>query len=354
MSTVREIAASAGVSPATVSRALNNSGVVRPEVRQRIMREADQLGYRRNRRRTADREVGVRSIGMLHLDETTTDFADNFDAVIWSGVARAAHALKFQVITLNPRTRRQGESYTAFAARTGVEGLVVRVDADSRRACLEMASEGLPHVVVADRFEEPEVNYVQCDSRDASTRAIQHLLDLGHTRIGLCHNAVNDTDHHDRIDAYDSALRDAGIGPVSDLRIAAPISLQGGAAALSRFLSMADPPTAVFATDPVLAVGLIRRASEVGIDVPGELSVVGADDGDMRQFTVPAFSAVCQDARDLGHQAGSWLCRALTEPAMQDERVRRRVEAIFEVNGSTAPPPATPVRVTPTGQRLTR
>ncbi|MEM7680497.1 MAG: LacI family DNA-binding transcriptional regulator [Planctomycetota bacterium] len=352
MSTVRDIAASAGVSPATVSRALNNSGVVRPEVRQRIMREADQLGYRRSRRRPVERENRVRSIGMLCLDESTMGPFHGYDSVIWGAVARAAHALKFQVVAVDPQMRRQDETYSAFAQRTGVDGFVVRVDALSRRACSEIAADGVPHVVVSDRFDDPSVNFIQCDSRDASARAIQHLLDLGHRRIGLCHNPVSDTDHNDRIAAYEGVLRNAGIEPADDLRIAAPPSLEGGAAALSRFLAMADPPTAIFAADPMLAVGVIRRASEIGLDVPSELSVVGADDGDLRRFTVPAFSAVCQDANELGHQAGNWLCRALTDPAMRGESVRRSVEAIFEVSQSTAPPPASPVRITPTGQRL--
>ncbi len=348
MSTVRDIAASVGVSPATVSRSLNNPNVVSRTIRERVLREAERLGYRHY----SEKRTTMRSIGMLYLDETPGGQYVGYDALIWGGVIRAAQALKVNVVALNPLTRREGESFEKFAERMGVDGLVVRVDQQSRHLCKEIAEDGVLHVVVADRFDEDSINYIHCDSNTASQAAINHLIELGHTTIGICHNVVIDTDHQDRIDGYYSAIKHAGIEVDPRLRVPATPDLDGGSAALTQFLSMSKPPTAIFATDPMLAVGITRRAHELGLKVPDEMSVVGVDDGDMRRISLPCYTAIRQDATEIGFRAGQWICRSIRHDSAAGENMQLRLEAFLEINQSTAPPPATPVRMTPNGTRI--
>jgi DNA-binding LacI/PurR family transcriptional regulator len=266
-------------------------------------------------------------------------------------VIRAAQVLKVNVVALNPLIRREGESFGQFAERMGVDGLVVRVDQQSRHLCAEIANDGIPHVVVADRFDAPNINYIHCDSNVASCAAVEHLIELGHTTIGICHNVVIDTDHQDRIEGYYSALRKAGIEPDPRLRVPATPDLDGGSAALTQFLSMSKPPTAIFATDPMLAIGITRRAHELKLVVPDELSVVGVDDGDMRRISLPCYTAIRQDASEIGFRAGQWLCRNIRNSG-DGNNLQLRLEAFLEINQSTAPPPASPVRMTPNGQRI--
>lgn len=348
MSTVRDIAASVGVSPATVSRSLNNPNVVSRTVRERVLREAERLGYRHN----PEKRTSMRSIGLLYLDETPGGQYVGYDALIWGGVIRAAQALKMNVVALNPLTRRDGESFGQFAERMGVDGLVVRVDQQSRHLCAEIAKDGVPHVVVADRFDDPGINYIHCDSNVASSAAVGHLIELGHTTIGICHNVVIDTDHEDRIEGYYSALKKAGIEADPRLRVPATPDLDGGSAALTQFLSMSKPPTAIFATDPMLAVGITRRAHELKLVVPDEMSVVGVDDGDMRRISLPCYTAIRQDASEIGFRAGQWLCRDIRNDSAAADKLHLRLEAFLEINQSTAPPPQTPIRMTPNGQRI--
>ena len=120
-------------------------------------------------------------------------------------------------------------------------------------------------------------------------------------------------------------------------------------------MSAPEPPTAIFFTDPALTMGALRRALEVGINVPDELSVIGVDDERLRKMSHPVFTAVCQNAAELGQQAGRWLCRTLAEDSGRDRKMasmRQEMEAFLEINQTTAQPPAVPVRVTPTGQRI--
>ena len=348
--TVRGIASTLGVSPATVSRSLNHSADVSDSVRARVIAEAKRVGYEFVRKSPRTGRVGL-----LFFDETTGPRYSGYDAIIWGAVARAALSVHYDVCTINTLDRKPGESFGAFATRKGVEGLLVRVDEESRNVATEIAAAGVPHVVIADRFEDPSVNYVYCNSLQASRDAVAHLLQLGHRRIAIAHNTVRDTDHCDRIRAYVDVLASADVAVDSDLVVPISAEIGGGAAAFNRLMSLREPPTALFLTDPQLSLGVLRRAHEVGIRVPDELSIVGVDDERLRKTTHPIFTAVCQNAAELGHQAARWLCRQLargTRGVGEPPRLQSELDAFLEINQTTAPPPAQAVRMTPSGRRL--
>ncbi|MEM7624831.1 MAG: LacI family DNA-binding transcriptional regulator [Planctomycetota bacterium] len=350
MATVRDIARSIGVSPATVSRSLNKPSVVRKDIRDQVVAEARRMGYEVKRRRTRH---GM--IGMLFYNASSGLPFSGYDAVIWSGVTRAAISNKHGIGVFDPSTRHHNESFADFAERLGVDGFIVRVDQDTRHVCEELADESVPHVVVADRFEKPGVSYASCNSYDASYAAIKHLVNLGHRRIGLSHNFVLDTDHHDRIRAYRAMLADAGLETSDDLVVPVAGDMRGGASALNQLMSLPDPPTAIFFTDPQLTAAALRRSLEVGIRVPDELSIVGIDDEHLRELTYPVYTAVCQEAEKLAYQASRWLCQTLGDAdhrGVFNEALRLEAEAVLEVNQTTAPPPAEPARLTPGGERI--
>jgi LacI family transcriptional regulator len=101
--------------------------------------------------------------------------------------------------------------------------------------------------------------------------------------------------------------------------------------------------TAVFATNPMTALGIMRRAQEREISIPRDLSVIGMDDSDIRMHVWPRLTAVCQDASALGYDAAVWLSHRLSKPPARTESLRRTLATVFEVNGTTAPPPAASV-----------
>ncbi len=343
--TVREIAESAGVSPATVSRSLRNPTVVRKDVRDRVLAEAVRMGYEVNVRKR--KRTGM--IGLLYYNASSGLTFGGYDAVIWGGVSRAAMGLNYGVNLIDPTKRESGESFGAFANRMGVDGFVIRVDQETRDVCREIASESIPHVIVADRFDPADgVNFVCCDSYDASYAAVSHLLALGHQRIAICHNTVMDTDHQDRVRAYHTALNDASIPIDPSLVCPLAANIRGGASAINLLTAMPEPPTAIFLTDPPMTVGAIRRCQELGIHLPQQLSIVGVDDEDMREMTYPVYTAICQPANQIGFQATRWLCQSLIDPRSRstDRSLQVKLEAVLDVNQSTAPPPTTPFRLT--------
>lgn len=345
MSSVRQIAAAAGVSIATVSRVLNNHPDVDPKTRDRILTALNKVKYTP---RVGRRITNV--VGMVYLGETIRWVPNGFDSAVLSGVFRGVREQRYDIKIIDPtRDKQPDENYSQFFFRKGVRGVLLRTVESTRHICEAVAAEGFPHVVIADRYDAPAVNYVYADSRVESRHAIEHLLHLGHRRIGIAMHAVHDTDHSDRLAGYADALRAAGIGPDPSLTVEMQASLEGGANAITRLLSMPSPPTAIYFADPLATVGGLRRALEIGVRVPQDLSIVGFDDGDIRVQTFPAFTAVCQDAEALGFDAALWLSRLLNKEVTGP--FRRANSTRLDIRSTTGLPPATPIRILPDGSR---
>jgi DNA-binding LacI/PurR family transcriptional regulator len=187
--------------------------------------------------------------------------------------------------------------------RKGVSGAVVRTTLATRSTVDALSAEGFPMVVVADRFENPAINYVYSDSVGASREAVEHLIGQGHTRIAICLNTIDDSDHLDRLAGYQQAM-EANKIPIDERRILrAPANREGGIQLLRRVMTQPDRPTALFLADPMTAVGLLGEARRLNIRIPEELSIVGFDDADLRYMVCPELTAVCQDAAALGRDA---------------------------------------------------
>jgi DNA-binding LacI/PurR family transcriptional regulator len=346
VSSVREIAKLAKVSVATVSRALNNHPDVDPLTRDRVVAAANQTGYAPS--------VGKRMttvIGLVYPGEPVKADYGAFDAALLTGILRGVSEHKFDVKLVNlQRDKSADETYTQFFLRKGLRGLIVRTYDSTRYVCQAIAAEGFPSVVVADRFEDPKVNFICCDSRDDSRRAVGHLIHLGHRRIACAVHNIPDTDHKDRREGYAQALAEHGIPVDPSLTYEIVASFEGGNAAINRIMGQPKPPTAIFFTDALATVGAMRRCQELGIDIPRDLSVIGFDDSDIRHHAWPPFSAVCQDARMLGEEAAIWLTRSLLGHAESRMRVVR--PTMLEINLSTAPPARDRFRILPDGTRV--
>ncbi len=180
------------------------------------------------------------------------------------------------------------------------------------------------------------MNFIRADSYPSSRQAVEHLLSLGHRRIALAMHNVPDSDHADRRRAYNDALYCAGIKVDPALVMELPASLSSGEQVLDTMIGLDDPATAIFATNPMTTLGIMRRAQERGIDVPGRISVVGVDDSDVRTHVWPRLSAVTQDASALGLEAALWLTQTITASKGR-AACRRTIATSFEVNGTTGP-----------------
>ena len=345
MATIRQVAESAGVSIATVSRVINNSPAVTVAVRTKVLEAVNRCGYVPNVARRTTSFLALIYAGPFSLGSP-------YDAALVEGMGQAMDSTDLDLVFLNPsRDKRPEESYTQFFLRKGVRGVILRSTVEGRPICEQIAEENFPAIVVGDHFDNPGLSFVYADSTRSSIQAVEHLITLGHQRIAFASNEYQDGDHVDRFTAYSKALEVAGLEVDQNLVFRVPAHRPDGAQLLRNLMSSSRPPTAVYITDPPVAVGLINEAQGMGMEIPDDLSVVGFDDRDARDYVYPRMTAVCQDARQLGSDAFLELARAVQ--AGSGERPQNRISATWlEINKSTGQPPAEPVRVLPDGTRL--
>lgn len=334
MASVRDIAAKARVSVATVSRALNDKPNVDAATRDRVLAAARQIGY------VKSAPVKVSDVvALAYPGEIVRADYGAFDSSLIFGILRGLNAHRFDMTILNiSRDRDPREDYRSFFARKGVKGVILRSFEDSREACEAIAEEGFPSVVVADRFDNPKVNFICTESRSDSRRAVEHLIRLGHQRIALGVHFARDTDHRDRCEGYREALEDNGVKFDPRLLVDLVADMSGGANAVRYLMELPDRPTAVFFTDPMATLGAMHACRDLGIHVPQDLSIVGFDDSDVRYHAFPPFTAVCQDASLLGYESARWLLRRINGESQEPLRSVRPTS--FEINQTTSVPPS--------------
>lgn len=344
MATIRTVASEADVSIATVSRVLNNKGVVSPDIRERVLEAASRLRYGAAKRTISN------YIAMAYTGRTS--LASPYDVAILEGMAKAIDETDFDLVILPiNQDRRPGETAGQFMIRKGIRAAVLRTTADTRSTCIELADDRFPSIVVGDCFtEDLQVNYVCADSRPTSHQAVEHLISLGHRRIAIVISHVLDHDHQDRLAGYEQALRehDIDIDPKLIHRVWA--MRPNGAQVIRTMMSMRDRPTALFIADPLVAVGAINQAHEMGVKIPDDVSIIGFDDADTRNNIYPKMSAICQDAKQLGYEAAKALALGVLENAMAP--VRMACPTWMELHGTVGQPPAQAQRVLPDGSRL--
>lgn len=346
MANIRTVADEAGVSIATVSRVLNHHASVGREVRSKVVAAANRLGYTPS--------VGKRATSYVAFVYTgPSSFSSPYDAMLMAGISEAMDETEFDLAVLNPqRDKKRDESYSQFFLRKGVRGVILRTTTGTRSVCHAIAEEGFPSIVIGSRFDQPGINYVYGDSLPTSKQAVEHLVSLGHTRIGITLSLVEDSDHADRLEGYRQALAGCGIEPDPRLMYRVPAQRPDGAQLIKRILSGPHPPTALFITDPAVVIGAVNQAHRMGVAIPDELSIIGLDDGGGRNDVYPQLTAVCQDASQLGYESFAALARIVGAAGGDKVSVRLAVPTWLEVHDTTGPPPDSPVRILPDGSRV--
>jgi DNA-binding LacI/PurR family transcriptional regulator len=313
-----DVARRAGVSQSTVSLVLSGKGRGRISGRTEdaVRRAAEELGYRTNIAARALRTGTARAVGLVVPDVTHPFFGR-----VLRGAQEVAWREGYAVVLADAGNDRQWElaSLAALRALTVDGYLFFEVEPPPTEALRAVSVETVSaHLPV-----------VRLDAADGARAAVQHLLDLGHERIGHVASEVEAHTFRLRLDAFEAL-----IGP-TDLRVLSAFTLDAAREAVLPLLDRPDRPTAVFCDDDILAAGTYLAARERGLAVPGDLSVVGFDDLALARLLDPPLTTVAADAEALGGAAFEALLTLLKGDAPPHERVLP-VELVER--GSTAPP----------------
>lgn len=345
MPSVRDVAKEAGVSISTVSRVINGHASVDPRLRQQVLAAVDRCQY-------------APAVGRKRQDSVALIYAGPFtpgspyDSACIDGMVEAMRTSDFDLSIIDlRRDKARDETFRQFFNRKGIAGGVLRCTVAERGIVAQIAREELPVVVLGDHFPLEKLPFVYADSSSASRQAIEHLLSLGHTRIAFAACEREDGDHGDRYEAYRSTLELRGLLQPSLVERIPPHRLDG-AKLIRNLMGMPDRPTAVFIADPLVAVGAINEAHNMGVKIPEELSIIGFDDTDMRGLVYPRMTAVCQDSKHLGQTAFEQVLRLAAKNGEAADVVPPKHAAWLEINESTGPPPEAPSHVLPNRTRL--
>jgi LacI family transcriptional regulator len=325
--TIKDVARFAGVSVATVSRVLNGSGPVADETRTRIHRVARELRFIPN---GAARSLSTRRTGTLGV--VLPDLHREFFSEVIRGLVQAARGRGFHLLLSSSHDHRDDVEAALRVMRGRVDGLVVlspHVDAGVLAANLP---DSVPAVLLNSPVESGDFDTLRVDTFGGAREMVAHLAGHGHRRIAIVTGPRQNHDAAERLRGYRAAVAAAGIAGDS-LEVEGDFTEEAGYRA-ARALLAADPrPTAVYAANDSMAIGLISALRQAGVSVPRDMAVAGFDDIPICRFLTPPLSSVRVAVAELAARAMVQLVCAV-EGENRHARIHETLAATLVIRDS--------------------
>jgi LacI family transcriptional regulator len=351
--TVADVARAASVSPATAARALGEYGSVSPAARERVVRAADELGYRANAMARSMITGRTQSIGVV-----IADIEDQFFASLTRGISDVALEADFAVLVANTDERPdlEARAIEVFLEKQ-VDGILLAPSSIIHTDHLVgLAHTGTPVVLVDRAMDGLGLDSVRVDARRAARELSDHLLGLGHRRIAFISGGEVEPMYVERessrptraisteIDRYRGlvdAIEARGLTTDPSLVFIGGFHEDGARIQAERVLALDDPPTAIFPSGNLIALGVVQALNRAGVRVPDQMSVASFDDFGWQSAVTPPLTVVAQPV----HEVGATAMRRLLDRIRGDESPPQVVELRAEliVRGSTGPPRRHPI-----------
>jgi LacI family transcriptional regulator len=316
--TIKDVARHSGVSSMTVSRVINGSERVSPETRQRVEQAIGELGYVPSR---LARGLIRQKTGTLAM--IVPDVANPFFTLIVRGAEDVARRAGYRMILCDTRADLaiEREVIEEMIAHR-VEGIAIAPVSDhSRSHVLRLERFGVQFVLIDRTIPGVECDVVVGDSADGARRLVEHLISLGHRRIGFITESDEVSTARDRHEGYAAALEAAGLQPDPSLIVRSTVDPQGGFEGMRRLLDLEDPPTAVFTVNNLVALGAIERVRANGLEVPDDIALVCFDDIEYASRLYPFLTVMAQPAETLGTLGTQLLLERIEGRAPEQPRV---------------------------------
>lgn len=316
MSNIREVARLAGVSVATVSRTLKSPERVLPETRDKVNAAVEQAGYRPNLM-----AVQFRSRRTGNLVILVPAIANTFFARVISGAQQAAQAAGYRLLLCDTQGREEIErEFAALVYAHQADG-VIQLRAYDPFESPFPHGESPPLVNACEVIQGGRHPTISLDNRAAAKAMTEHLIDLGHRRIGLIKGPKSSPLTRDRVAGYQDALHQAGIESDPQLICHGDFTLQAGFDGAGMLLELPDRPTAFFCENDEMAIGALKRIKQQGLRVPDDISLVGFDDIPFAAYCDPALTTIAQPAEIFGHKAVEMLIALIEKKPIPDRHV---------------------------------
>jgi len=317
---IEDVARTASVSTATVSRVLSGKTNVTEATRQRVLKVAEQLNYRPSRVAQSLRSQKSLIIGLL-----ISDIQNPFFTSIVRAVEDVAYQHGYAVLLCNSDENAAKEAlYIDLMLSEKVAGVILSPSAQDNSSNVydRLLSTKIPLVIIDRSLPDVEVDTVVVDSFNATYKMISHLIEHGHQRIGCVIGQPNVSTGQARRDGYLKALLDHKLPTDSSLLRMGIAKSETGYQLTSELLTLAEPPTALFTGNNLLTIGALRAIHEHNLSIPGDIAVAAFDEMDWMFVMNPPLSVVAQPTYKMGNSAADLLLARISNP----ERAIAKIE----------------------------
>jgi LacI family transcriptional regulator len=334
--TMKHIADQVGVSIATVSRVLNGRPDVSPRTRELVLQAVRDWGPVPGGARTA-RGIGGTRTGLVGVTLPVVHY--EYYALILGGITEALYEQELRVVLCPTRYEHIRErTLVELLVHDASDGGLLITPTESPDELLALHHQGYPFVVIDPREElAAGIPTVSSSNVTGAKEAVDHLIDLGHARIGAITGPRELGSMEDRFAGYCAALASAGVLPDPELMHRGNLDVPSGRAAATALLDRPDRPTAIFAFNDNMAIGALQAARDLGLEVPRDLSIVGFDSLEGSRLVSPMLTTVRQPLEEMGRLAVRLLLSVIE--GQRSEAMRIELATAFVPGASTGPAP---------------
>lgn len=316
--TLKDVARRSGVSAMTVSRVINGGDRVSPQTRQRVEQAIAELGYVPSRVARGLIRQKTHTLALI-----VPDVANPFFTLIVRGAEDVARRADYRMILCDTRadlTIERDVIEEMIAHR--VEGIAIAPVSDRSRSHLRRLKKyGVPFVLIDRTVPGLDCDVVVGDSAGGARRLLEHLIGLGHRRIGMIVESDEVSTARDRREGYEQALRAAGLPVDPTFVVRATVDPRGGFEGMRRLLELEEPPTAVFTVNNLVALGAIEAVRAHGLEVPDDIALVCFDDIEYASRLYPFLTVMAQPAETIGALGTQLLLDRVEGRTREDSRV---------------------------------
>ena len=345
--TIKDVAELAKVSLKTVSRVINNEPSVMQATRARVLRAIADLDYEPDPSARNLRSGTPFVIGLVY------DNPNPYHIIaIQNGVLAACRETGFglQIHPCDSSSPLLAEELGEWAQRSRLAGMVLTAPMSERADLIAaLRARNVPVVRIVAASEDPDDGpCVFVNDLDAAYEVTEHLIQLGHQRIGFLWGGQSHRSSTERFLGYERALRDYGIEPDKHLVVQGDYTFDDGFRGARRLLALRDPPTAIFGSNDEIAAGVLAAAKSAGMNVPYDLSIAGFEDSPFSKQSWPPLTTAKQATEDMARHAARLLIGSLRQDAYDEQAGALRNRGFtpqLVVRGSTAPVQPRPTRL---------
>ncbi|ARK31746.1 catabolite control protein A [Halalkalibacter krulwichiae] len=316
--TIYDVAREAGVSMATVSRVVNGNPNVKPATRKKVLDAIERLGYRPNAVARGLASKKTTTVGVIIPDISSIFFAE-----LARGIEDIATMYKYNIILCNSDQNQDKEIHLINTLlEKQVDGIVFMGGQITEEHVEQFKRSPVPIVLAATLDTNNEIPSVNIDYKQAVYDAITHLIEKGHSRIGMLSGTLDDpVNGYLKFLGYREALDNAGITFNEDLIAIGDYTYDSGIEAMNTFLELDEKPTAIFASTDEMALGVIHGAQDEGYSIPNDFEVVGFDNTRLATMVRPTLSTVVQPMYDIGAVSMRLLTKLMNKEEVTDHIV---------------------------------